>query len=156
MNDITDRPRILVIHGPNLNLLGTREPETYGTTTLSDINETLQRTGDSWGVNIDTFQSNHEGMIVEAIQAIAASHHGLIINPAAYTHTSVAIRDALLLLKMPIVEVHLSNVHKREPFRHTSMISDVCTGQIVGLGSMGYLLALEFIVKTLRKPSASA
>ncbi|MEW6260143.1 MAG: type II 3-dehydroquinate dehydratase [Thermodesulfobacteriota bacterium] len=153
---MNDRPRILVIHGPNLNFLGTREPETYGTTTLADINETLQRTGDSWGVNVDTFQSNHEGMIVEAIQAIAASHQGLIINPAAYTHTSVAIRDALLLLKIPIVEVHLSNVHQREPFRHKSLISDVCTGQIVGLGSMGYLLALEFIVKTIRKQPASA
>lgn len=156
MPDPIHRPRILVIHGPNLNFLGTREPETYGAATLADINETLQRTGDTWGVDVDTFQSNHEGMIVEAIQAITSSHEGLIINPAAYTHTSVAIRDALLLLSIPIVEVHLSNVHKREPFRQKSMISDVSTGQIVGLGSMGYLLALEFLVKTIRKRTATA
>ena len=155
MTEDIRRPRILVIHGPNLNFLGAREPEKYGTATLSEINQTLQSTGDSWGVNVDTFQSNHEGMIVEAIQAITASHQGLIINPAAYTHTSVAIRDALLLLSMPIVEVHLSNVHKREPFRQKSMISDVSTGQIVGLGSMGYLLALEFLVKTIRKQTAT-
>ena len=134
---------ILVIHGPNLNMLGQREPETYGTETLDKINQDLTNLGSSYGIKVTTFQSNSEGAIVNAIhQAFKEKINGIIINPAAYTHTSVAIKDALLLLSCPIIEVHLSNIYKREAFRHKSMVSDVVTGQIAGLGSMGYRLAL--------------
>lgn len=140
-----DMKKILVIHGPNLNLLGTREPETYGRRTLTAIDAALTAKGKSLGIQVETFQSNHEGAIVDKIQTAAAGYHGIIINPAALTHTSVAIRDALLVLDIPIIEVHLSNVHKREPFRHHSMISDIVTGKITGLGDQGYLLALEAI-----------
>jgi 3-dehydroquinate dehydratase II len=139
--------RVLVIHGPNLNMLGKREPEVYGKATLDDINTALKETGNRLGVRVEAFQSNHEGAIVEKIQEIMNSHHGLIINPGAYTHTSVAIRDALLLLNFPVVEVHLSNIYKREPFRHHSMIAGVATGQISGLGSDGYILALEYLAR---------
>ena len=134
---------ILVIHGPNLNMLGQREPETYGRTTLSDIDGELKRLGQQWGLAVTTFQSNHEGAIVDTIQQAAGNLAGLIINPAAYTHTSVAIRDALLILKIPIIEVHISNIHRRETFRHHSFMADVSTGQIVGLGVNGYYLALR-------------
>ena len=134
---------ILVIHGPNLNMLGQREPETYGRTTLSDIDEELKKLGQQWGLAVTTFQSNHEGAIVDAIQQAVGRLAGLIINPAAYTHTSVAIRDALLILKIPIVEVHISNIHRRDAFRHHSFMADVSTGQIVGLGINGYYLALR-------------
>ena len=140
--------KILIIHGPNLNLLGAREPETYGHRTLADINAALSDRGDALGLEIETFQSNHEGAIVDKIQA-ATDCAGLIINPAAYTHTSIAIRDALLSLDIPIVEVHLSNIYKREPFRHQSMIADVVTGKIVGLGGDGYLLALEAVERMI-------
>ncbi len=136
--------KILIIHGPNLNRLGTREPEIYGSQTLADIDAALLQRGKALGFNVETFQSNHEGAIVDKIQA-STDFHGLIINPAAFTHTSIAIRDALIALDIPIVEVHLSNIYKREPFRHQSMISDVVTGKIVGLGDHGYLLALDAI-----------
>jgi 3-dehydroquinate dehydratase II len=135
--------RILVIHGPNLNMLGRREPETYGYTTLTDIDRELKRLGPQWGLAVDTFQSNHEGAIVDAIQQSIDSAAGLIINPAAFTHTSVAIRDALIPLGVPIIEVHISNIHKREPFRHHSYMADIATGQIAGLGANGYYLALR-------------
>ncbi len=138
-------PKILVVHGPNLNMLGKREPEIYGSTTLDDINAGLIKKGKELGLMVDTFQSNHEGAIVERIQEAMGEYNGLIINPAAYTHTSVAIRDAILLLDMPVVEIHLSNIYKREPFRHKSMISDVATGQIAGFGVKGYYLALEAV-----------
>ncbi|MCF8036334.1 MAG: type II 3-dehydroquinate dehydratase [Desulfobacteraceae bacterium] len=138
-----DNKPILVIHGPNLNMLGTREPETYGGTPLSEINNTLQARAEKQGAAINTFQSNHEGEIVEAIQQAAGNCSALIINPAAYTHTSVAIRDAVLLLDIPVIEVHLSNIYKREEFRHKSMIAGAATGQISGLGAYGYLLALD-------------
>ncbi len=141
--------RIMVIHGPNLNMLGKREPDVYGKDTLSDINERMKEKGLELGVHVDFFQSNHEGAIVDKIHEIINSHKGLIINPGGYTHTSIAIRDALLLLSIPVVEVHISNIHKREPFRHHSMISDVATGQISGLGSHGYNLALEYITSQL-------
>ena len=140
---------IWVIHGPNLNKLGQREPEVYGSTTLNDIDFDLKDHGKQLGVSVDTFQSNHEGEIVTKIQDIAGATDGLIINPAAYTHTSVAIRDALLLLDTPIIEVHLSNIYKREAFRHTSMIADIAAGQISGLGVYGYRLALDALVKIL-------
>jgi 3-dehydroquinate dehydratase-2 len=134
---------VLVIHGPNLNMLGTREPTIYGNTTLEAINRNLVELGRGLALAVDTFQSNHEGEIVEKIQQASGAYHGLIINPAAYTHTSVAIRDALLLLDMPVVEVHLSNIYKREEFRHRSMVSGVVTGQITGFGVQGYALALQ-------------
>lgn len=137
------KPAILVIHGPNLNMLGQREPETYGTETLDKINQDLTNLGRDFGIEVTTFQSNSEGAIVTAIhQAFKEKIDGIIINPAAYTHTSVAIKDALLLLSCPVIEIHLSNIYKREAFRHKSMVSDVVTGQITGLGSMGYRLAL--------------
>lgn len=141
---------ILVIHGPNLNMLGKREPEVYGKATLDDINTALKETGNHLGVCVEIFQSNHEGVIVDKIQEIMNSHHGLIINPGAYTHTSVAIRDALLLLSFPVVEVHLSNIYKRETFRHHSMIAGVATGQISGLGGDGYIMALEYLARQCR------
>ncbi len=147
MEPLPEKHAILVIHGPNLNMLGKREPEVYGKATLDDINTALKETGNRLGVSVDTFQSNHEGAIVEKIQEIMNSHQGLIINPGAYTHTSVAIHDALLLLSFPVVEVHLSNIYKREPFRHHSMIAGVATGQISGLGSDGYILALEYLAR---------
>ncbi len=138
---------IQVIHGPNLNLLGKREPDVYGRETLLDVNTAMISAGHCFGVHVDAFQSNHEGAIVDKIQEIMDSHHGLIINPGAYTHTSIAIRDALLLLSIPVVEVHLSNIYKRESFRHHSMIAGVATGQISGLGFHGYMLALDFLVR---------
>jgi 3-dehydroquinate dehydratase-2 len=143
-------PRILVIHGPNLNLLGRREPEIYGRTTLDEINGHLTTLGAQLGLTLDSFQSNHEGAIVDRIQQAAGVYDGLIINAAAFTHTSIAIRDALAMLKAPIIEVHLSNIHRREPFRHTSITAGVVTGQILGLGAAGYSLALRALAEMLR------
>lgn len=140
------QPNILVIHGPNLNMLGKREPEIYGKETLADINKAISEKAVNLNCSVDIFQSNHEGEIVEKIQQAHGNYHGIIINPAAYTHTSVAIRDAVLLLDIPVIEIHLSNIYKREPFRHKSMLSDVVSGQICGLGVQGYFLALEAIV----------
>lgn len=145
-----DRPRILVMHGPNLNLLGTREPEHYGRVTLSDINVALARMAGERGAELESFQSNHEGALVERIHAARDQGvQAIIINPAAYTHTSVALRDALAGVAIPFVEVHLSNVHAREPFRHHSYFSDLAIGVICGLGHQGYLLALEFLLNKL-------
>ena len=143
-------PRILVIHGPNLNLLGRREPEIYGRTTLDEINGHLTALGAQLGLTLDTFQSNHEGAIVDRIQQAADVYDGLIINAAAFTHTSIAIRDALAMLKAPVIEVHLSNLHRREPFRHTSLTAGVVTGQILGLGAAGYALALRGLSDMVR------
>lgn len=140
---------VLVIHGPNLNMLGTREPEVYGTTSLADIDGELQQLGTALNLEVTTFQSNTEGAIVDKIQSLADQVCGIIINPAAYTHTSVAIRDALLLVKGPIIEVHLSNIHKRETFRRHSYMADVVTGQIMGLGAQGYILALHGLANLL-------
>ncbi|RJP86054.1 MAG: type II 3-dehydroquinate dehydratase [Desulfobacteraceae bacterium] len=142
--------KILVIHGPNLNMLGKREPETYGADTLSDINTALVLHGKNQDAEVTTFQSNLEGEIVDKIQQAIGIYDGLIINPAAYTHTSIAIRDAVLLLKMPVVEVHLSNIYKREPFRHHSFLSDVVAGQIAGFGMQGYFMALDAILHILK------
>jgi 3-dehydroquinate dehydratase-2 len=148
-------PRILVIHGPNLNLLGRREPEIYGRTTLDEINSQLAALGAQLGLALETFQSNHEGAIVDRIQQAAGVYDGLIINAAAFTHTSIAIRDALAMLKVPVIEVHLSNIHRREPFRHTSMTAGVVTGQILGLGAAGYALALRGLAEMVR-PAVTA
>ncbi|MCD6219576.1 type II 3-dehydroquinate dehydratase [Candidatus Calescamantes bacterium] len=141
---------ILVIHGPNLGLLGRREPEIYGKETLEDINSLLESKAEEIGVSLKIVQSDYEGKIVEVINASLEWADGIIINPAAYTHTSVAIRDALVAFKKPSIEVHLSNVYAREEFRHYSYISPVCTGKIVGLGKLSYLLALEALVRILR------
>jgi 3-dehydroquinate dehydratase-2 len=149
-------PKILVIHGPNLNLLGRREPEIYGRTTLDEINRGLAGLGARMGLTVETFQSNHEGEIVDRIQRAAGSCAGLIINAAAYTHTSIAIRDALSMLEVPMIEVHLSNIHAREAFRHESLLAGVVTGQIVGLGAAGYRLALQALAEMMPAPMAVA
>ena len=138
------------MHGPNLNLLGTREPEHYGSVTLADINMALARMAEGAGVDLETFQSNHEGALIERIHAAREQGvQAIIINPAAYTHTSVALRDALSAVAIPFVEVHLSNVHAREPFRHHSYFSDLAIGVICGLGHEGYRLALEYLLNKL-------
>ena len=141
--------RVLVIHGPNLNLLGTREPEVYGNVTLSEINERLQERAQELGIQIEAFHSNHEGEIVDKIAEAASTTDAIIINPAAYTHTSVAIRDAISAVALPTVEVHLSNIQAREEFRHTSVIAPVVTGQIAGFGADSYLLALQAVALLL-------
>ena len=142
--------RLLVLHGPTLNLLGTREPQVYGHTTLDDINARLQQRAASAGAQLEAFQSNHEGALIDRIHAARADGtRFILINPGAYTHTSVALRDALAAVAIPFVEVHLSNVHRREPFRHHSYFSDLAEGTLVGLGPMGYLLALEYALSRL-------
>ncbi len=142
--------QVLIIHGPNLNMLGKREPGIYGKATISEINRKLEEIGERLGIDVESFQSNHEGAIVEKIQEAYEIKHGLIINPAAYTHTSIAIRDALLLLDVPVIEIHLSNIYKRESFRHKSMIAGVATGQISGFGVQGYAMALEAVAKMIQ------
>ena len=141
--------KIMVIHGPNLNMLGKREPAHYGTDTLDAINRRMTEKGLAAGLTLDFFQSNGEGRIVDKIQSALGEYDGMIINPAAYTHTSVAIRDAIALLDIPVVEIHLSNIHKREPFRRRSLIAAVVSGQVTGFGSNGYLLALDAIIELL-------
>jgi 3-dehydroquinate dehydratase II len=141
----------LVIHGPNLNTLGTREPEIYGTVTLAQIGSMLERRGEELEATVESFQSNHEGAIIDYLQQHAASADGIIINPGAFTHYSIALRDALSAVKAPIVEVHLSNIYAREPFRHHSMIAPIARGHIVGMGWRGYLLALEGLVQLVRE-----
>ena len=146
----TARPgakKILVLHGPNLNLLGTREPAIYGRETLADINRKLAAEAAAKGVKLESFQSNHEGALIDRVQAAKAQKTDwIIINPAGYTHTSVALRDALSGVCIPFIEVHLSNIHARESFRHHSYFSDIASGSIVGLGSRGYFAALHHIL----------
>ncbi len=149
MAENTSSRKVLVIHGPNLNMLGTREPDIYGHQTLEEINAALKAQADGLGLHIETFQSNHEGDIVDKIQQAHDSFHGIIINPAAYTHTSIAIRDALSVLNIPVIEIHLSNIYKRESFRRTSLISAIVTAQISGFGSHGYMLALDGLAQVL-------
>jgi len=143
--------KILVIHGPNLNTLGTREPDIYGKDTLDEINQKLTTEGEKNNIDVECFQSNHEGEIIDKIQEIDEHVVGIIINPAAFTHTSIAIRDALAMINIPIIEVHISNIYKREPFRHISMVSGVALGQICGLGIDGYLLAMDAMIKRCRQ-----
>ena len=143
--------RILVVHGPNLNMLGTREPGIYGSTTLQGINEALARLAAELSVELRTLQSNCEGALVDAIQGALADCDAILINPAAYTHTSVAIRDAIAATALPTVEVHLSNVHAREAFRTHSYIAPVAIGQICGFGPDSYLLGLRALVSQLGK-----
>jgi len=142
---------ILVIHGPNLNLLGEREPEWYGNLSLKEINEMITQKAKQLGCEVQIKQSNSEGEIVDLLQKARKWAQGIIINPAAYTHTSIAIRDALSAINLPAVEVHLSNVYKREKFRHKSFVAPACIGQISGLGPQGYLFALEALVNFLQK-----
>ena len=145
---------VLVLHGPNLNLLGTREPQIYGRTTLADIDADLRALGKQLGVAVDCFQSNHEGELIDRIQAARLNQAAIIINPGGYTHTSVALRDALAAVGLPVIEVHLSNVAAREEFRHRSLIAPIAVGSIVGLGAIGYRLALEAAVSILKGSSA--
>lgn len=142
--------RVLVLHGPNLNLLGSREPGVYGHTTLADINAALKAQGQAAGVAVDCFQSNHEGDLIDRVQAAPAENIDfIVINPAGYTHTSVALRDALAAVDIPFIEVHLSNIHAREPFRHHSYFSAIAEGVICGLGPDGYRLALDTAILRL-------
>lgn len=136
-------PRVLVLHGPNLNMVGTREPGIYGHETLADIERGLRELALDLGVALKTFQSNSEGALVDRIQAARGTADAIVLNAGAYTHTSVAIRDALLATDLPVIEVHLSNTYKREPFRHCSLIADIAVGQITGFGANSYLLGLR-------------
>ena len=145
------RKPLLVVHGPNLNLLGTREPEVYGRTTLGDIDASLVRLARELGWELETFQSNGEGDLVTRIQQAATRNAGIVINPGAYTHTSVAIRDAVSAIPVPVVECHLSNIHKREEFRHRSLVAGVAVGQVMGFGADSYLLALRALVGVLER-----
>jgi len=142
--------RILVMHGPNLNLLGTREPEIYGTLSLSDINAALEALGAEFECTLGFFQSNSEGALVDAIQQAPQHYDGILINPAAYTHTSVALRDAMAAIGLPFVEVHLSNIHRREEFRHHSFLAPLALGQISGFGLDSYLLGLRALFNHIK------
>ena len=139
--------RIHVVHGPNLNLLGKREPAIYGTQTLADINADLALAAKELGVELDCFQSNHEGELIDRIQEAMSSADGILINPGGFTHSSVALRDALVATGLPVVEVHLSNVYAREAFRQVSYVSPIATGVISGLGAAGYRFGLEALAK---------
>lgn len=141
---------ILVLHGPNLNLLGMREPEIYGRTTLANINDRLSRRAMEENLTIDFLQSNHEGVLVDAIQAARGTTDYIILNAAAFTHYSIALRDAISAAEVPVIEVHLSNIHKRETFRHTSVIAPVVLGQICGLGAESYMAAFEAIISRMK------
>lgn len=143
--------RILVLHGPNLNLLGTREPEVYGSETLGAIDDAIRQAARELGVEVECLQSNSEGALVDAIQAARGVFQGIVINPAAYTHTSVAIRDGLLAVGLPFVEVHLSNPHAREEFRRRSLLVDAAMGVVAGFGTESYLLGMRGLVARLAR-----
>ncbi len=142
--------KILLINGANLNMLGSREPEKYGSTTLKDIESGVIQRGNELGVQVDVWQSNHEGEIVDKIQSAKGVYDGILINAGGYTHTSVVIRDAIASVQIPTVEIHMTNIHAREEFRHTSLISGVCIAQVVGFKELSYSLALEGLVNYLK------
>lgn len=142
--------KILLINGANLNLLGSREPNKYGSTTLKDIESAVIKRGEELGAQVETWQSNHEGDIVDKIQAAKGVYDGILINAGGYTHTSVVIRDAIASVQIPTVEIHMTNIHAREEFRHTSLISGVCIAQVVGFKELSYTLALEGLVNYLK------
>ena len=146
--------KILILHGPNLNLLGTREPEVYGSLTLDDINNKLFELGNGFGAEIKCIHSNHEGALIDALQDARTWANGVVFNPGGYTHTSIALRDAISAIQIPVIEVHLSNVYAREEFRHVSMISAVCRGKIVGLGWRSYTLGLQALAELLTDKAA--
>lgn len=146
--------KILVLHGPNLNLLGLREPKLYGPSTLSDINTQLESQAELLGCSLNIIQSNHEGVLLDFIHQNYLDAHGILINPAALTHSSIALRDAILGVALPTVEIHLSNVYQRESFRHQSMIRDICIGQITGFGLQSYLLGLTALVGYINSKSS--
>lgn len=143
-------PTVLVLNGPNLNLLGTREPEVYGTDTLADVERLCHETAAALGLTVDFRQSNAEGTLIDAVQEARTSHAAVVINPAGYSHTSISLMDALLACDLPVVEVHLSNVHRREAFRHTSFVSRAASGVIAGCGAQGYAFALQRVAALLR------
>jgi len=145
------KPSVLVLNGPNLNLLGQREPDVYGRTTLADVEALCREEGEALGLAVETAQSNHEGALVDLIHAAAGRHAGLVMNPGAYSHTSIAIPDAVRGVGLPVVEVHLSNIHARESFRHRSYLSAAALGVICGLGALGYALALRALAQHLSK-----
>lgn len=145
-------PSVLILNGPNLNLLGTRQPEVYGTTTLADVEALCSDTGKRLGLDVACAQSNHEGAMIDHIHAAKGTHGGIVLNAGAYTHTSIALRDAIASVELPVVEVHLSNIHAREAFRHLSHIAPVAVGQIAGFGAQGYVFALEALAERLVKP----
>jgi 3-dehydroquinate dehydratase-2 len=142
--------KILILNGPNLNLLGKREPDVYGTLTLDEINKRLSELGSSLGVEVTCQQSNHEGALIDALQEAPNWADGVVFNPGGYTHTSVSIRDALAAIGIPVVEVHMSNVYAREEFRHKSLISGVCLGKVVGFGWQSYALGLRALAESLQ------
>ena len=143
--------RVLVIHGPNLNLLGTREKSVYGERTIEEIDREIVRYGESVGLAVKTLQSNSEGAIIDTLHSARGTFAGVVMNPGAYTHTSVAIRDAVAAVGLPVVEVHLSNIHAREEFRRTSLIAPVCVGQICGFGADSYILGVEALRRVLSR-----
>ena len=142
--------KILVIHGPNLNLLGEREPGVYGSDTYESINNEIVAKAESLGLGCDVFQSNHEGAIIDKLHEARKDYEGIVLNAGAYTHYSYAIRDAISAIKIPVIEVHMSNVHKREEFRHHSVISPVCVGVIAGFGKNSYILGVEALADIIK------
>jgi 3-dehydroquinate dehydratase-2 len=144
-------PSILVLHGPNLNLLGMREPEVYGALTLTEINDRLKQACDDLGLDVRFFQSNSEGDLIDTLQAASEWAAGVVFNPAGYTHTSVALRDTIAAIRIPVVEVHLSNVYAREEFRHVSLLAPVCRGKITGFGWRSYWLGIQALAAIIRQ-----